>query len=113
MHQPTSSEPLTVEIVGHVNSNYPDAWRTKEDYIHDQVQQRKLVHLQIATLLVAVAGLLASSYFQYQSSKEKQTVVVEVVHKHIQVPPEAAPSASAQAPTAASKPANTPPPKSN
>ena len=93
------SEPLKVEIIGHVNSNYPDAWRTRQDYLDDQRQQRSLVRLQSITLLVAVFSLLVSSYFQYRSSKEKQTVVVEVVHRHVvESSPSAASSVSPMKP---------------
>jgi hypothetical protein len=71
--------PQKVQIVGHVDSNYPDSWRTREDYIEDQRQQRKLVKLQSATLIVAVVGLLLSSYYQYQASLEKRTVEVKCI----------------------------------
>ena len=94
MPTPHASDPIKVQIVGLVDSNYPDSWRTRQDYIDDQRQQRNLVRLQAGTLIAAVAGLVVSSYLQYQSSKEKQTVVVEVVHKHVQVPLDAAPASS-------------------
>lgn len=90
----SSPEPLKVQIVGHVNSNYPDAWRTRQDYIDDQRQQRSLVRLQAVTLLIAILGLVVSSYFQFRSSKEKQTVIVEVVHKHVSEPSSSASSAA-------------------
>ncbi len=99
------SESLKVEVVGQVMTNTDNPWRTQGDYRQDQRRQTHLYIMQAITLLIAVAGLALSSYFQLQASKEKQTVVVEVVHRHIQEP-------TVQQPVAVSSPTNSTPEKS-
>jgi uncharacterized membrane protein YukC len=76
-------QPTKIEIVGHVNTNYPDAWRTREDYLQDQRRQHRLYWLQAATLIVAITGLVASTVFSYFSAIEKQKIIVEVVHRYV------------------------------
>ena len=58
-----SEKPLRVNIVGHVDTNYPDAFRTRADYIEDQRRAQWLFGLQVVTLVVAI-GSMAGTYLQ-------------------------------------------------
>lgn len=74
------AEPVKVEIVSPVVTNTENPWRTQGDYRQDQKRQLHLYYFQAATLLVAVAGLVASSWFQYQASQQPpQKVEVQCI----------------------------------
>lgn len=76
------TDPLKVEVVGPVITNTENPWRTQGDYREDQKRQIHLYYFQAATLLVAVAGLVASSWFQYQSSLQPlQKVEIQCIAK--------------------------------
>lgn len=63
------SQTTKVEIIGSVKTSTDNPWRTQGDYRQDQKRQTNLYYMQAITLVIAVAGLLLSSYFQYQTSK--------------------------------------------
>ena len=74
------TDPVKIEIVGPVNTNTDNPWRSQGDYRQDQKRQLHLYYFQAATLLVAVAGLVASSWFQYQASQQPpQRVEVQCI----------------------------------
>lgn len=74
------TDPVKVEVVGPVITNTENPWRTQGDYREDQKRQLHLYIFQAITLVVAVAGLLASSWFQYLASKQPaQKVEVQCI----------------------------------
>jgi hypothetical protein len=60
---PSNQEPLKVQVIGHVNSNYPDSFRTRQDYLDDQRKAFWLFAMQIVTLIVAI-GSMVGTYLQ-------------------------------------------------
>lgn len=81
------SDPVKIEIVGPVMTNTDNPWRTQGDYRQDQKRQFHLYIFQAITLVVAVAGLLASSWFQYQASKQPaQKVDVQCIAQQQTLP---------------------------
>lgn len=84
------TDPVKVEVVGPVMTNTDNPWRTQGDYREDQRRQIQLHKFQAITLIVAVAGLLASSWFQYQASKQPpQKVEVQCIAQQQSLPPAA------------------------
>jgi cytochrome c-type biogenesis protein CcmH/NrfG len=76
------TDPVKIEIVNPIITNTDNPWRTQGDYRQDQKRQFHLYVMQAITLLVAVAGLIASSWFQYQASKQPpQTVEVQCIEQ--------------------------------
>lgn len=74
------TDPVKIEIVGPVMTNSENPWRTQGDYLQDQKRQLHLYYFQAATLLLAVAGLVASAWFQYQASQQPpQKVEVQCI----------------------------------
>jgi len=74
---PNGKANLRVHLVVPQTGDNP--WRTQGDYRQDQKRQIHLYIMQAVTLVVAVAGLLLSSYFQYQASTEKQKIEVQCI----------------------------------
>ena len=81
------TDPVKIEVVGPVITNTENPWRTQGDYREDQKRQLHLYIFQAITLVVAVAGLLASSWFQYLASKQAaQKVEVQCIAQQQPLP---------------------------
>lgn len=68
------SEPVRVEIVNPLPQQNP--WRTREDYLEEQRQQRWLFRLTIAALLVSIIASAASGISAYVAWSELKKVTI-------------------------------------
>lgn len=69
-----------VQIVGPVQTNTENPWRTQGDYRQEQRRATILFVVQIILLLVAIASVAITSYVSVETLNKTQRVVVEAVN---------------------------------